>query len=391
MSLIDQMEDRQHDGGVSLSSDDKSSRNAGMLRACFISVLVNTVLVVIKLAVGLMTNSVAIIGDAINNLADTLSGILTIVGMKMALRQPDYEHPFGYGRMEYVVTVAIGVTIVFSGASVFHDSVSHILKPVATTYTIPLIAVLFLAMLGRFGVGQYLKRVGQSIHADALVASGTDALLDSVVTAATILAAIISMCFGISIEAYLALIIALLIIKAGAKVQLDAISKILGQRVGTDIVTKARSAIENIPGVLKVCDMLFVDFGPENIRGSASVEVDERISVVDADRIARAVKVQALQECQLQLDTVGIHPVSCSDTKALQMRNQIEELAKSQSNVVDIHGFRVDHDAKLAMFDIVVDFGDIDRDALANWIVDEATRMYEDYHFIVATKTYKAG
>ena len=391
MSLVDQMEysERLEDESSALGEGDE--RAAAILKASVIGVLGNLALVVMKLAIGMLTHSVAIVGDAINNLADTLGGVLTIVGTKLSGKRPDYKHPFGYGRIEYVFTVVIGALILFSGASAFHDSIAHILEPEETSYTLAALAVLFVAMFGRFGLGMYLKKSGRAVASDTLIASGTDAILDTVVTAATIVSAIISMCFGVSTEAYLAVGISVVILWAGLKVLLRAVSKILGQRVDSKVAEHVIETVESVPGVVNACNLWLLDYGPEHVVGDLNIEVDERISLLDADRIAKTAKMRAYMDCNVRLSAVGFHPVSCSDEATLALRSQLEKIAMAYDHVLEMHSFRLNEEAKLITFEVDVDFEDIDREALADAIADDAARAFEGYHFIVTTGTHLAG
>ena len=389
MGLIDQMEYAQANG-AGLPFEDGGSRSSGIMRASIVGIAVNAALVVMKVVVGLITNSVAIVSDAINNLADTLGGILTIIGTKLASKRPDRKHPFGYGRTEYVFTVIVGGLILFSGANALNESIRHIIHPEPTSYSAVSIIVLVIAMVGRFGIGMYQKKKGRALESDSMVASGTDAVLDSVVTAATIVSAIITILFGISTEAYLAVIISLLILKAGLEVFQQAISKILGQRASDKISEEVIATVESVPGVLDAINLRLVDYGPENIRGSVYVEVDEHISASDADEIARAAKIKAFVNCHVRLDAVGIQPVS-TDAETRALRNEVEEMVLENEHVLEMNSFRLNKETRVASLDVVVDFERFDREALADQIAEEAAHRFAGYRFIVTTATSVTG
>ena len=391
MSLVDQIDNQMQTGDSNLLLDGGNQRASAIIRASIIGICVNTVLVIVKFAIGALTNSVAIISDAINNLADTLGSVLVIVGVKLAGRKPNRKHPYGYGRTEYIITIIVGAIIIFAGASALHEAVSSIINPEAATYTIPGLVVLAFAAAARLAIGMYYKRRGAELGSDSLIASGTDSVLDALITAAAIVSAIIFLTTGISTEAYLALVISLIILKAGLEVLLKAISQILGQRVSSTTAARTKAAIEEVPGVLKACDMRLLDYGPEDIRGCVYIEVDDRLSVTEADRIAQSVQLTTFMNLGVQLDAVGIQPVSCATEEMVRMRKRLEEMALKHDHVLDMHGFRFGESTGVVAYSIVVDYEVEDRERFSEMIAQEAEREFPNHRFLVTTLPDIAG
>ena len=391
MSLVDQIDNQTQNGEPSPLLEGTDKRSSEIVRTSVIGIIGNTALVVIKFVIGAITNSVAIMSDAINNLADTIGSVLIIVGIKLSRRKPDRKHPYGYGRTEYIVTIIMGAIIIFAGTSALHGAVNGIITPKEATYTILGLVVLAFAAAGRLALGIYYKRRGAALKSDSLIASGTDSVLDALITAAAILSAIIFMTTGVSTEAYLALAISLVILKAGLEVLLKAISQILGQRVNPTTAARTKDTIESIPGVLKACDLRLLDYGPEDIRGCTYIEVDERLSVTEADRIAQAVQLTTFMELGVQLDAVGVQPVSCSTEEILQMRKHLEQMALKHKHVLDMHGFRVRENTGVVAYSIVVDYEIKNRERFSELIAQEAEREYPNHRFLVTTVPDIAG
>jgi divalent metal cation (Fe/Co/Zn/Cd) transporter len=279
----------------------------------------------------------------------------------------------------------MGGIILFAGESALFHAIWSIRIGQEAEYEPFMLLILVGAAVIKLAMGVLFKRRGRALNSDPLVASGVDSMLDAAITAATIVAAIIFMASGVSTEAYLAIAIALITLKAGFDVLLNAISKTLGLRVSPEVSGAVREAIEKVPGVIKACDMRLVDHGPENIRGCVYIEVDERLSVVEADRIARSAQLAAFMDCGAHLDAVGVTPVSCADEETLRMRQRLEELAMAHEHVLDMHGFRVKKGGNVATFSVTADFAVEDRELLADEIAAEAERESPDCQFFVTT------
>ena len=315
-------------------------RSSEIVRTSVIGIIGNTALVVIKFVIGAITNSVAIMSDAINNLADTIGSVLIIVGIKLSRRKPDRKHPYGYGRTEYIVTIIMGAIIIFAGTSALHGAVNGIIMPKEATYTILGLVVLAFAAAGRLALGIYYKCRGAASKSDSLIASGTDSVLDALITAAAILSAIIFMTTGISTEAYLALAISLVILKAGLEVLLKAISQILGQRVNPATAARTKDTIESVPGVLKACDLRLLDYGGRYPR--VHVHRGGRAPLRDGGRSHRAGRAayhvhgaRRSAGCRWRPAGKLLHRGNIANAKTL------EQMALEHKHVLDMHGFRV--------------------------------------------------
>ena len=385
MSLIDQLANVQSRGAHARVGA-VSSREREIRRVSLVGVAANLVLVVTKVAIGTLANSVAIISDGLNNLSDVLTSVLTIVGTQLSGRAADYWHPFGYGRIEYLTTIVIGALIIFEGAFSAFDAVDAIIDPVEVSYDTGMLAIMALAVVAKVGLGLFFRARGKALSSDAITASGNDALMDVFVTLSTIVSALVTMSCGLLTEGYVAVVISLLIVKVGIETLLQGVSRVVGRRVGVGGTSGVRRMVEGVPGVLGSCDWCLSDFGAESVRGGVYVEVDENLSVVEAANIANAVRMVAYTRCGVRLDAVGILPVSSTSETAQQMRGRIEEHARGMEHVEGIHGLRVNEGSRMASFDVDVDFGTWNREAIADDFTEWAEGEFDGWHFFVTTE-----
>ena len=190
----------------------QTGREKTIVRTSIIGILANIGLAAFKAVVGLTANSIAIVMDAVNNISDAASSVITIIGTKLAGKEPDKKHPFGYGRVEYLTATIISILVLYAGITALVESVKKIITPDTPDYSAAALIIVGAAVLVKLVLGRYVKGVGQKVHSDSLVNSGADAMLDAVISAATLVAAAVYLIFHVSLEAYLGAIIALVII-----------------------------------------------------------------------------------------------------------------------------------------------------------------------------------
>ena len=199
-------------------------RQKRIIKVNIISIIANAFLSLFKFIIGLLTNSIAIILDAVNNLSDALSSIISIVGTYLAGKAPDKKHPFGYGRIEYLTAMVIAGIILYAGITSLIESVKTIINPKDVNYPMTSIIILVVAILIKIVLGIYVRNKGKKYNSMSLTNSGTDALFDSIISLSTLVAAIMYLSFEIKIEAYLGVIIAFMIIKSGIGMLRETIS-----------------------------------------------------------------------------------------------------------------------------------------------------------------------
>ena len=225
------------------------TRQDKIIKTSIIGIAVNLILVAFKAAVGILVNSIAITLDAVNNLTDALSSIITIIGTKLAGKAPDKNHPYGYGRIEYFTAVIISAIVLWAGITSFMESWPKILNPDVTSYTTVSLVIIAVAVVVKFVLGRYVKGVGEEINSQALVASGSDAFFDAIISLSTLIGALISIFFSISLEGILGVIISIVIIKAGIDILRETVDSMLGVRIDRDLSLKIKESIREFDNV----------------------------------------------------------------------------------------------------------------------------------------------
>lgn len=241
----------------------KQSRSNRITRVSIVGIGANAVIAAFKVVVGILSNSVAVLLDAVNNVSDALSSAITIVGVKLAGRKPNRKHPFGYGRVEYFSAIVIAGIIFAAGASSMIESVKAIISPEPTSFTWISIMVIVVALAGKLVLGRYFISRGKDLNSDALTASGLEASYDAILSASTLLGAAVSMLWDINIDGYIGAVISAFIIKTGIEMLLDPLGKVVGKRLQGDLAKAIKSKVNEVPGVLGAYDLILHDYGPD--------------------------------------------------------------------------------------------------------------------------------
>ena len=354
------------------------TRQEKIIKTSIIGIVVNLILVAFKAFVGIVTNSIAITLDAVNNLTDALSSIITIIGAKLANRPPDKNHPYGYGRIEYFSSVIIAVIVLWAGITAFMESWPKIFTPDVTNYSTVSLVIIAVAIVVKIALGRYVKSVGEDINSQALVASGSDALFDSILSLSTLVAALISIFFHISLEGILGAIISIVIIKASIDMIRETLDSMIGARVDSELSRKIKDSICELPEVYGAYDLSLHNYGPEEMQGSVHVEVDDSLTALEIHNLTRQISIKIYNEFSIIL-TVGIY---ARNNKFDDIRNDLYEIASKYEEIIEIHGFIVYETQNLITFDMIVDF-DADREKVKSRILKEIEQRHPQYTYQV--------
>ena len=330
-------------------------RQKQIVRVSFLGIAANLVLVAFKAGVGLVTGSIAVILDAVNNLSDALSSVITIVGTKLASRPPDKKHPYGYGRIENLTSVVIAVIVLLAGVTSFRESVVKILHPESADYSAVSLIIIAAAVLVKFFLGRYVKHAGEQLSSDSLIASGSDALFDSIISLSTLAAAAVSLIWHISIEGWLGAVISVVILKAGLEILLDSLSSIIGARIDSDLSRSLKETIASYDGVLGAYDLSLHRYGPEKIIGSVHIEVDDTMTARELHALTRRITADVYKDYGVIL-TVGIYASNTQGQEETELRRFVEDTAAAYPQILELHGFYADPESGHVSFDLIIDF-----------------------------------
>ncbi|MDA3087772.1 cation diffusion facilitator family transporter [Campylobacter sp. CN_NA2] len=367
------------------------SRDKIILKTSIIGIITNVILSAFKGAIGFFTNSIAIMVDAINNISDALSSVITIIGLKLAGKKPDKDHPYGHGRIEYLTALTIGVIILYTGFTAVISSVKKIISPELPEYDNASLIIIAVAVVVKLFLGIYTQKMGVRANSDSLIASGVEAKFDTLVSFSTLVAAFIFIFFGVSLEAYLGVIISLLLIKTAAEILKDTINKILGTRPNLETIKAIYKEIRSIDGVLGAYDLMFHDYGPDKMLGSVHIEVAEDMTAGEIDTLIRRIQREIFTKFSVVIDAVGIYAINLKNPQIKSIYTAIKKLVFSDKFVLQMHGFYVNLDEKIISFDMIIDFDAPNRDELYRQIVAKVANEFSDYEVLIALDNDYSG
>ena len=354
-------------------------RDRIIVRTSILGILANVFLAAFKAVTGILSHSIAIVLDAVNNLSDALSSVITIIGTKFAMRKPDREHPLGHGRAEYLSAMLVSAIVLYAGITAFIESVKKIIDPEIPDYSTAAVVILASAVIVKLLLGSYVKRKGEEVNSSALIASGSDARFDAVLSASVLLSALRYLWKGIAIEAYVGILISCFIIKAGVEMFRETIAEIIGKRADSDFTEEIRRTVLEEPLVSGAYDLILHNYGPDRYFGSVHVSVPDTMDAAEIDAMQRRITQNVFLKHGVIMTAIGIYSVNTKDEEIGEMFRHISDTVMKHPGVLQIHGFYADRTAKTVNLDIILDFSLPDREKEFNAILKEVQELYPDY------------
>lgn len=361
-----------------------SERETAIIRTSAIGIAANIALAAFKAAVGILSNSIAVTLDAVNNLSDAISSIITIVGTKLSNKKADREHPFGHGRIEYITTTVIAAIIMYAGISSLIKSIQGIMDPVTPDYSPLSLFIIAVAVLVKIILGHYVRSVGNRVNSDTLIASGSDALFDATLSTSVLTAALIFIFAKISLEAYVGVVISGFIIKASIELLQGSIKKIIGMRPDAALSTLIYNIVKEDPDAEGVYDLIIHNYGPDRFVGSFHTEVLDTTSAIEIDTMTRRLSTEIYKQTsgKIIIAAIGIYARNTTDNRIVKMRTEVTEMALAHEGVLQVHGFIADIENQFMAFDTVIEFG-YDGKQIVHDIIHEVEAAYPDMNVSV--------
>ena len=353
-------------------------REKTIVKTSVVGIAANVMLAGFKAVVGLVSNSIAVILDAVNNLSDAMSSVITIIGAKLGAKQPDKKHPLGYGRIEYLSSMLVSAIVLYAGITALVESIKKIINPEAAQYSTVSLIIIAVAIVVKLVLGAYVKRQGRKVNSSALVASGSDASFDAILSASVLVCALVQLFWSISLEAYVGVIISLFIIKAGIEMMVETLNDIIGKREDAETTKELKRIICEEEQVMGAYDVTLFNYGPDRNYASVHIELPDTMTVDEVDRITRRIQLDVVQKTGIILTGIGVYSYNTSDDEAARMRNAIQKAVLSHDWALQMHGFYADTAAKTIRFDTVLSF-DVDRREALETLYSEIQAMYPDY------------
>lgn len=357
---------------------DPKTREKAITRTSVVGIITNVFLAAFKAGAGLIAGSISIVLDAVNNLTDALSSVITILGIKLAKRKPNDKYPYGYGRIEYFSTILIALIVFMAGAASLVESVKKIVDPTLPTYSVVTIVIIVTSVVTKLVLGAYVKGQGEKYASDALVASGSDASFDAIISASTLISAGVAYFAKFSVDGILGAIISLFIVKAGTEMMLDSLGSVIGKRPDSAITGEIKSVVNAIPGVLGTYDLILHNYGPDSAIGSLHIEVNGNLTATQLHKLIQQVQMVVIEKFHIFV-TVGIYAVEQEDQEIVAMREKIGQISKSHEGVVNSHGVFIDKETKRMSFDVTLDFSVPDKTSMSGQIKKEVEEAYPGY------------
>lgn len=363
------------------------SREKMIIRTSIIGIIANVFLAAFKAAIGLLSNSIAIVLDAVNNISDAGSSLITILGVRLASREPDKKHPFGYRRIEYLSAMIIAILILYAGITSFIESAKQIIHPNTPEYSTISLIIVAVAVAVKILLGTYVKNTGVRINSESLINSGEDARLDAVISASTLLAAAIFLKFHVSLEAWLGLAISAVIIRSGIEMLGSTISQILGERNDSELVRQIKETVTSFKDVEGAYDLVLNNYGPDTWNGSIHIEVPDTYSADSLDQLIREITMKVYQKHNVFLTAIGVYSVNTKDKQIIDAKKKIEDIVLSIDHVLQMHGFYLVKESKTIRFDIVVSFDAPDRKKVYDQVLQAVKQAFPDHSFQITMDT----
>ena len=355
-----------------------TNRDTIIVKTSIIGIITNIFLVIFKATIGLLSNSIAVILDAVNNLSDALSSVITIVGTKLANKLPNKKHPLGYGRIEYMSAMLVSAIVLYAGITSVIESIKRIVHPEPSDYSIISLIIIAVAVVVKVLLGKYVKIQGKKVNSGALLASGSDAMFDALLSASVLISAIIYFTTKISLEAYVGVIISTVIIKAGIEMMKETLNDILGKRADTQTTKKIKQLLIEESEVKGAYDLIIHNYGPNKNLASVHLELPDIMTVEQVDVLTRKLQTKVYHETGVILVGVGVYSYNTKNNEISKIYNTIQETVMAYNWVLQIHGFHVDIEKKEIRFDIVMSF-EIEPKEGIKIIREKLVTMYPEY------------
>ena len=358
------------------------NRSSEIIKTSVIGIFVNILLAAFKAFVGLLANSVAIVMDAVNNLSDALSSVITIVGVKLSQRPADRKHPFGFGRIEYFTAIIISVIVLSAGITSLIESVKKLFNPTEPTYTLTTLIIIIVAIVVKLVLGLYVKRKGKQLNSDALIASGSDALFDAVITLATLISAGVMLLWNVSLDGILGALISIVIIKAGFEMLASPVNELLGTSISADLTRQIKQEVSSFDGVHGVFDIILHNYGPDVIIGSLHINVLDSMSAFEIHGLTRQISSRMYDKYGIIM-TVGVYAVYTGDTECSELQKKIMETLSAHKEIVQVHGFYCSKNEKYLSVDVVPDISVHNDEVLVKQLTDDIQPLVPEMKVII--------
>lgn len=339
---------------------DPNSRNSIIAVTSALGVVVNLLISIIKIFIGILASSIAIISEGVNNATDALTSVLTFVGSKLARKHPNKKHPFGYGRIEYLTGLIISVIIVVTGIEMLIESVKLIFNPTELNISYISLTIVLISAIIKFVLGNYTIKMGKKASSTALEAVGIDCRNDSFVSIVTIISALVFLIFNFSIDAYAGIFTSIIIIRSGFEVLMHTVSELIGRPGEKELANQIYKEIYKTKYIVNAADMMLHNYGPDSWSGSVNIEIEHDKTVGEVYQVIHELQLRIMHEYKVTM-VFGIYAVDNHTPESKQLRQVVISFIQKHKHIKSFHAIYFEPNTNNIYCDFVVDY------ELKNW------------------------
>ena len=367
-------------------TDNISVRTAYGVLASGVGIACNVLLSLAKMMVGMLLHSVSVMADAFNNVSDAGSSIIGLVGVKMAEKPADEDHPFGHGRIEYVAALIVAFLVIEVGFTFFKDSISKIRHPEELRFQMVSIVILGMSILVKLWLGMFNKKLGKKIDSQVMMATAADSLGDVIATAATVVSILFWKVTGINIDGFVGLGVSLVVMWAGIGIARDTLEPLIGEATTPEDYRRIKKFVEKYDGIMGSHDLIVHNYGPGRSMASIHAEVPNNVSIEVSHEIIDRIERDAAKELGLFL-VIHMDPLETEDQTVLKVRKKTEKAVEELDSRCSIHDFRMvkGEDQTNLIFDLVVprEYSEKKGDELMIRVIERMQEIDKRYQCVI--------
>lgn len=360
-----------------LFKQDPNSREGIITTTSWLGIITNVLIATLKIVIGYLASSIAIISEGVNNSADVLTSVLTLAGTKLASRKPDEKHPFGYGRIEYLTGLIIATLILVTGIEMVISSIKLIATPEPLKISYISLTIVAVSAIIKYILGSYTIKMGQKADSSALIGVGSEGKSDAYASIITIVAAVVFLVWNYSIDAYAGLITSVLIIKVGYDVLMNTLSELIGRPGEKELADKLYEEIRKTPGIINAVDMMLHNYGPDAYSGSVNIEIAHDQTVGEIYDFIHELQLRIMHEYKVTM-VFGVYAVDNKTESAKKIRAEIAEFIRTREHIKSYHAVYIPHNSNKIYCDFIVDYQLKDWEALRVEFKEYMLKFYPD-------------
>ncbi len=308
--------------------------------ASIVGIICNIILFAVKVVIGIIIGSISVTADAFNNLSDAASSVISFVGVKIANRPADREHPFGHGRYEYIAALIVAFLVFEVGVTCFKSAIDKVIHPQAVEFKLVLVIILGLSILVKVWLGFFNRKLGKRINSSVMKATSADAFGDVLITSATVISILVGYITNLRIDGYMGLLVSLLVLYAGFAIAKDTLEPLIGEAVSPETYTVLTKKVESYEGIVGSHDLIVHNYGPSNTMATIHAEVPSDMNIETAHDLIDGIERDVLRELDIFL-VIHMDPLEVNNQAVNDLKTKVKDLLVALDPQASLHDFRM--------------------------------------------------